>query len=275
MSLGYRTGGKLPLMRRPRAVAAAALLLLAAAIVVVPASSDAQDTSHELRVAAAADLSPVMPVLAQRFERASGVKLIVTTGSSGTLSQQILNGAPVDIFLGADFVYPEKIVAAGLTDGKAPTAYANGTLVLWARKNSPAQPLSMDRLDVPQVARIAVADKFHAPFGRAATDALDRMRLTDKLRGKLVTAENVAQAGQFAESGNAQAAFISLTLATSQHYKDVGTYVLVPASMYPEIRQCAVVLTRGRKDQAHVFLDWLLSTPVQQDLPKVGLEPVR
>ena len=216
-----------------------------------------------------------MPVLAQRFERATGVRLRVTTGSSGTLTQQILNGAPVDIFLGADFVYPEKVVAAGLADTKSPTVYAKGSLVLWARKDSPAQPLSLDRLAEPQVTKIAVADQFHAPFGRAAMNALDRMRLTDKLKGKLVVAENVAQAGQFAESGNAQVAFISLTLASSEHYRQAGTYVLVPGSLYPPIQQCAVILARGRRDEAHVFLDWLLSSAVQQDLPKVGLDPVR
>ena len=237
--------------------------------------SEAQDSAHEIRVAAAADLSPVMPVLAQRFAQAKGLKLVVTTGSSGVLSQQILNGAPVDIFLGADFVYPEKIVAAGLADSPAPTAYAKGTLVLWARKDSPAQPLSIDRLSDSRVTRIAVADQFHAPFGRAAMSALDHMHLADPLRAKLVTAENVAQAGQFAESGNAQAAFISLTLASSGHYKQVGSYVLVPESMYPEIRQCAVVLAHGRKTQAHTFLDWLLSPPIQQALPNIGLEPVR
>src|SRR3984885_11656797 len=88
----------------------------------------------ELHVAAAADLQPVMPVLTQAYEHATGIKLIVSFGSSSTLATQILGGAPMDIFLGADFTYPEKVVAAGLTDGASPTAYAKGTLVLWARK---------------------------------------------------------------------------------------------------------------------------------------------
>ncbi len=85
----------------------------------------------ELRVAAAADLQPVMPVLAQSYEHATGVKLVVSFGSSSTLATQILNGAPMDIFLAADFTYPEKIVAAGLADGTSPVAYAKGKLVQW------------------------------------------------------------------------------------------------------------------------------------------------
>ena len=99
-------------------------------------------TEKELRVAAAADLQPVMPALAQAYEHATGVKLVVSFGSSSTLATQILDGAPMDIFLGADFTYPEKIVAAGLADGTAPTAYAKGTLVLWTRKDSGLLPLS-------------------------------------------------------------------------------------------------------------------------------------
>ena len=87
----------------------------------------------QLRVAAAADLEPVMPVLSQQYEKATGVKLVVSFGSSSTLATQILGGAPMDIFLGADFTYPEKVVAAGLADGASPTAYAKGSLVLWTR----------------------------------------------------------------------------------------------------------------------------------------------
>lgn len=216
-----------------------------------------------------------MPVLAQRFEQKSGIRLVVITGSSGTLSTQILNGAPVDLFLGADFVYPEKIVAAGLADSKAPVSYAKGSLVLWARKDSRAQPLSIEQIGRPAVTRVAIADALHAPFGRAAASALDHLRLAAAVRSKLVVAENVAQAGQFAESGNAQVAFVSLTLASSEHFKQIGSYVLIPQSQYPEIRQYAVVLAKGHPREAHVFLDWLLSSEIQRELPKIGLEPVR
>ncbi len=230
----------------------------------------------ELRIAAAADLEPVMPGLAYLYEKKTGVKLVVNFGSSGALETQIENGAPVDVFLGADFTFPEKVVAAGLADAKAPTAYAKGRLVVWARKDSPLQPITIDKLTDPRVQRVAVADALHAPYGRAAASALERMNLFEKIKPKLVVAENVAQAGQFAESGNAQAALISLTLATSQHFKDVGAYALVPESQYPEIRQTAVVLAKSpRRAEAHEFLEWLLSSEIQGKLPNAGLEAVR
>jgi len=229
----------------------------------------------ELRVAAAADLQPVMPALSRAYEHATGVKLVVSFGSSSTLATQIIDGAPMDIFLGADFTYPEKIVAAGLADG-APTAYAKGTLVLWTRKDSGLLPLSMERLTDPRVKTIAIANELHAPYGFAAASALRKMKLYDQVSSHLVVGENVAQTAQFVESGNAQLWLISLTAASTEHFQEIGTYVLVPFSQYPEIRQCAVIMKNStRKADAHAFLDWLLSPAVQGNWAKVGLAAVK
>jgi molybdate transport system substrate-binding protein len=229
----------------------------------------------ELRVAAAADLQPVMPVLAAEYEKATGVKLVVSFGSSATLTTQILGGAPFDVFLAADFVYPEKIVASGEADGTAPTPYAKGTLVLWARKDSPLQPLSMELLSDPRVKSIAIANELHAPYGRAAVSALKQLKLYDATSPHFVVGENIAQTAQFVESGNAQLGLISLTTATTAHFREIGTYVLVPTKAYPEIRQCAVVIAKSdRKAEAHAFLDWMLSPAVQGRLHDLGLAPV-
>lgn len=232
-------------------------------------------SQKELHVAAAADLQPVMPAISKAYEHATGIKLIVSYGSSATLTTQILNGAPMDIFLGADFTFPEKVVAAGLSDMKGPVAYAKGTLVLWARKDSPLLPLSMDRLTDPRVTRIAVANELHAPYGRAAIAALKKLKIYDKVAPHLVVAENIAQTAQFVESGNAQLGLISLTAANSEHFKQIGTYVLVP-TVYPEIRQCAVVMAKSKhRDEAHDFLNWLLTPAVQGNLHNLGLAPVQ
>jgi molybdate transport system substrate-binding protein len=229
----------------------------------------------ELHVAAAADLQPVMPVLAEAYEHATGIKLIVSYGSSATLTTQILNGAPMDIFLAADFVFPEKIVAAGLSDMKEPTAYAKGALVLWARKDSPLQPISMDKLTDPRVTRIAIANEEHAPYGRAAVAALQKLNLYDKVSSHLIIAENIAQTAQFVESGNAQLGLISLTTANTPHFRQIGTFVRVP-TVYPELRQCAVVMAKSEhRAEAHAFLDWLLTPAVQGNMSKLGLSAVQ
>jgi molybdate transport system substrate-binding protein len=103
--------------------------------------------------------------------------------------------------------------------------------------------------------------------------ALTSMKLYEGLKPHLVVAENVAQTAQFVESGNAQLGLISLTLASSAHLQEIGTFVRMP-KVYPEMRQCAVVMKKsGRRAEAHAFLDWIRSPEVQRNLPQYGLEP--
>jgi molybdate transport system substrate-binding protein len=102
------------------------------------------------------------------------------------------------------------------------------------------------------------------------------MKLYDKVSPHFVVGENIAQTAQFVESGNAQLGLISLTTANTQHFREIGEYVLVPTSQYPEIRQCAVVMKNSdRRADAHAFLDWLLSPTVQGNWSKLGLAAVR
>ncbi len=245
-------------------------MVLAAAVV-----AQAQAAPREVHVLAASDLQPVMPTFADAFEHATGIKLIVSFGSSATLATQILNGDPADLFLAADYSFPEKIVAAGLADTPAPVAYARGRLVLFARKDSPFQPLDQNTLHSPKIQSLAIADELHAPYGRAAVAALKNMKLYEGLKPHLVVAENIAQTAQYVESGNAQLGLISMTLASSGHMKEIGNFIRMP-SVYPEIRQCAVVMKKSsHRADAHAFLDWLRSASIQQNLPKYGLDPVR
>ncbi|MDE3103547.1 MAG: molybdate ABC transporter substrate-binding protein [Acidobacteriota bacterium] len=233
-----------------------------------------QATAPPLRVAAAADLQTVLPTLLQEYRRRTGVQVLVSYGSSGTLAAQLLNGAPQDLFLGADAQYPAKVVAAGLTTESEPVPYARGTLVLWARQDSPLQPISLQTLSSGRVQSLAMADPGHAPYGRAAQAALEHLGLLTTLQPHLVVAENIAQAGQFAESGNAQAGLLSLTLAQSPRFRQLGSYVVMPR-VYPEILQCGVVLRAGQTAAAQAFLDWLRLPATQAELPALGLAPAR
>lgn len=229
---------------------------------------------RELSVAAAADLQPVMPAFAAAYQKKTGTSLKVSFASSSVLATQILNGAPFDIFLAADYSFAEKIVAAGLAVEASPVPYARGTLVLWERKDSPLQPLNVELLTDPRVTRVAVADGFHAPYGAAAYAAMRSMKTLDAIKPKLVIAENIGQTAQFVVSGNAQLGFISLTLAESSQLKSVGNYVLVPL-VYPKIRQCAVVLKHSaRRAEAGEFLAWMTSQEVQTHLKDFGLSPI-
>jgi molybdate transport system substrate-binding protein len=243
------------------------LLLLLAALQSAFAQKDGT-----LRIAAAADLQPVLPALIDQFARQTNQKVEASYASSATLATQILNGGPFSLFLSADLSFPQKVIAAGLADSAAPVPYARGTLVLWARNDSPAQPLTLDSLRSPSLRTVAVANAEHAPYGRAAKGAIEKLGLTEALKDKLVVAENIAQTAQYADSSNADVGLISLTSALTPRLSSSGKYVEIPTEDYPPILQGAVVLKQGADAQeAHQFLDFLLSPPIRKQLAERGL----
>ena len=228
-----------------------------------------------LRLAAAADLQPVLPPILEQFRQSSGVRVEATYQASAMLTTQIMNGAPFDVFLSADLGYPRRLIDAGLAEGPAPTAYAKGTLVLWTRKDSALPPPSLDLLRDPGVKRLAIANPERAPYGRAAVAALNKLSLYEALKPRLVTAENIAQAAQFADSGNADAGLISLTSAMTPRMASAGTYFVMPRDLYPAIDQGAVIVSKSQqREQGRKLLDFLLSAPVQAQPAKNGLTPV-
>jgi len=228
--------------------------------------------SGTLKIAAAADLQPVLPTLIDQFQKQTQKKVEASYASSATLATQIINGGPFALFLAADLSFPQKVIAAGLGDSAEPVPYARGTLVLWARNDSPVQPLSVDSLRNPSLKTVAVANPDHAPYGRAAKAAIEKLGLADTLRGKLVVAENIAQTAQYADSGNAQLGFLSLTSALTPRLSSDGKYVALPEDSYPPILQGAVVVKNAGAEEAHQFLDFLLSPPIRKQLAERGLK---
>jgi molybdate transport system substrate-binding protein len=226
-----------------------------------------------LRIAAAADLQPVLPPIMTEFRSQTGLNVEASYGSSATLAAQIINGGPFDLFLSADMSFPQRVIDAGLADTASPMPYAKGTLVLWARNDSPIRELSVDTLREPSLGKVAMADAGHAPYGRAAKAAIASLGFTEALKDKLVVAENIAQAAQFVESGNAEVGFISLTSALTPRLKKAGKYVEIPPGSYPPILQGAVVIKNSSdRDDAHRFLAFLGSTPVRHQLSERGLK---
>jgi len=248
----------------------ALILLLLAAFAL---TAHAQQT---LRVAAAADLQPLLPSILAQFTAQTGIRTSASYKSSAVLTTSILNGAPFDLFMAADLSFPQKVIAAGLAAESTPVAYARGTLVLWTRNDTPFKQLSINSLRDPALKRLAIANPQHAPYGRAAQNALDHLGLYSTLKPKLVIAENIAQAAQYADSGNAQMGMISLTSALTLRMKASGHYVLVPRHAYLPILQGAVVLKNSRNAQAgERFLQFLASPTVARELEARGLAPAR
>lgn len=218
---------------------------------------------RELNVAAAADLSVALQEVATNYEKQSGVRVKLSFGASGALTQQIQNGAPFDIFFSADMDYPRQLISAGLAEKDSLYRYAVGRLVLWVPKDSPldVERKGIDVLLDSSVRRIAIANPQHAPYGRAAVATLQHYGLNEKLHDKLVIGENIAQAAQFVESGNAQAGFVALAHASAPSMEGRGKYWIVPGAAYPPLDQGVVMISASpRKPDAKAFLEYLRSS---------------
>ncbi len=228
-------------------------------------------SAQPLTIAAASDLQYVMPRLAAQFERATGRKVSVTFGSSGNFVSQIRNGAPFDLFLSADIAYARRLEAEGLAEAGSLVEYATGRIVLWSRKDRVNVRSGLESLLDARVRRIAIANPDHAPYGRAAVSALQHERLYERVRAKLVHGENVAQAAQFVESGNADAGIIPLSLALDPALKDTGVYYEIPSTFHPAIAQAGVVIKASHNTPAaREFLTFLRAPAVVQTLRASG-----
>ena len=216
--------------------------------------------AQQVTVAAAADLSFALPEIAAKYKANSGNDVKLVFGASGNLATQIRNGAPFDVFFSADEQYPQQLADEGLADKASLYRYAIGRLVLWVSNDSTLDlsKLGMQALLDPSVKKIAMANPDHAPYGRAAQAALKHFGLYDKVSGKLVFGENISQAAQFVQSGNAQAGLIALSHALSPAMKSKGRYWTVPLDSYPTLNQAAIIVSHSKQtDAARAFLSFL------------------
>lgn len=235
-----------------------------------------------LRVAAASDLEPLLPPILAQFQHETGIRAEATYQASAMLTTEIKNGAPFDVFLSANMEYPQQLISAGLAQGLGegtagtPILYAKGNLVLWTRKDTHLPDPNLELLRSPALRHLAIANPERAPYGKAAVTFLKDADLYQLLKSKLVIAENIAQAAQFVDSGNAEAGLISMTSALTPRLAAAGHYFVIPAKQYPPIEQGTVLVSNStQRVAAKKFLVFLMSTPTQQLLRKYGLTPGR
>jgi len=235
--------------------------------------AQAAKSDAELTVAAAADLSSVLKDIADAFETKTGVHARLSFGASGALTQQIENGAPFDLFFSADMDFPRQLIRDGQADGPSPYQYAVGKLVLWVPADSPldVEHKGLTVLLDPSVKKISIANPQHAPYGRAAVEAVKHAGLYERLSDKFVMGENISQAAQFVESGNAQVGFVALAHAIAPAMQGKGKYWEVPADYYPPLAQGVVVISRSpRKKEAEQFLEYIKTQSVRDLFQKYG-----
>ena len=256
-----------------RLLAALASLFCAVAAPGTATAAAAPDARQGPLVAAASDLQFALEEVVQRFAGDTGIVARVTYGSSGNLARQIAQGAPFELFLSADESYVESLASQGRTLGTG-DLYGIGRIALFVPQGSALQadPLLEDlgrRLRGGSLGRIAIANPEHAPYGRAAEQALRKLGLWQPLQGRLVLGENAAQAAQFASTGNADGGIIAWSLALSPPLRNRGTHALLPASLHAPLRQ-RMVLLDGASPGAERLYAFLRSDAARAILARYG-----
>ena len=244
----------------------ARIILLLLAIAFAPATLAAE----KITIAAASDLKGCLDEVAANFRKAhAGDKVEVVYGSSGKFKTQIEQGAPFDLFFSADIAFPRDLLKANLAVGEV-HPYAIGRLVLWSRTID-AGTLKVADLTRADIQKIAIANPQHAPYGQRAEEALRASGVWEDVEGKLVFGENISQAAQFAQSGNAQVGMLALSLVLGPQMAGKGSYNLVPDNLHQALEQGFVITSRAADSAlAKAFADYMVSGQTRAVMVRYG-----
>ncbi|MBD1859127.1 molybdate ABC transporter substrate-binding protein [Leptolyngbya sp. FACHB-1624] len=251
-------------MNRRRFFAFASLLLLSCTIVVGCQSKPAVQTPATITVSAAADLKYAFQDLATQWEQETGHKVVLNFGSTGQLAQQIERGASPDLFAAANKSFIEALDQKGLIQSETKLLYGRGRLVIWTKPNRELALKDLKDLTRPEIQRIAIANPNHAPYGVAAQQALESIGIWQEIQPKLVLAENIRQAQQYAETGNVDVALVALSLSVHKS----GKWQLIPEELHKPLDQMMAVPKRaqhpGLGQEFAKFIDSQKGRPTMQ-----------
>lgn len=228
--------------------------------------------ADDIQLAVAANFTAPMKEIAAAFEQETGHRVKAAYGASGKFYAQIKNGAPFDALLSADEATPTKLVEEGAAVKETQFTYAVGTLVLWS-----AKPDVVDAegkvLAAGDFQKVAIANPKTAPYGAATLEVLTGLKLLEAIQPKFVTGENIAQAFQFASTGNAELGFVALSQVMKDGKIATGSAWIVPGKLHAPIRQDAVVLEAGRdKPAVAALMDYLKGERAQAVIRAFGYE---
>ncbi len=222
---------------------AAALSLLAVGSL-APGPAGAADPPT-LTVFAAADLAFAFRELVPRFEKAIGARVTLVLGSTGNLAQQIEHGAPADVFFAADRAFIDRLVAGRVLLGETRALYAQGRIVLATSKAFGPKLTELRGLTDRTIRHVAIANPAHAPYGKAAEEALRGAGVLEALRPKLVYGENIRHALQFVQTGAAEAGIVALSIASAPEIE----WTPIDAALYSPLDQATAVVRRSPRPE--------------------------
>jgi molybdate transport system substrate-binding protein len=219
----------------------------------------------ELHVAAAANLSNIMPELDSAFEKKTTIHVVPSFGATAQLTQQIENGAPFDVFLAADTEHIDGLIKNGFVLSDTRAIYAQGRLVVWAPRHPEIRTLN--DLTKSDIRAIAIATPALAPYGVAAVDTLKQAGFWDKVQPKAVYAPSIATAKQFADTGNAEAAFTALALTIGQS----GNQFTIDEKLHKPIEQAGGVVKASKEQKnARAFMAFLAGPEAREVFRRFG-----
>ncbi|WP_338372383.1 molybdate ABC transporter substrate-binding protein [Dysgonomonas capnocytophagoides] len=214
--------------------------------------------AQNVKVAAAANLRYVLEDIKKLYEKENPkAKIDITFGSSGTLTQQIVNGAAFDLFMAADVDFPKKVKESGFANSEVKT-YIYGKLALWSLTLDVSK--GINTVLQSSVKKIAIANPKGAPYGESAVNLLKSKKLYDKISSRIVWGDNIGQAAQFAFSGNAELGFVALSLAMAPEMRNKGKYYVFNEKDCPPIEQAYVLIKGSEKNpEASKFINYAMS----------------
>lgn len=226
--------------------------------------------AEKITIAAAADLKFAMNEIIAGFKKDhTGKDVEVIYGSSGKFHAQIQQGAPYDLFFSADIAFPRELAKKGFAFSDV-KPYAIGRIVLWSTQLDAAR-MTLASLTSPKIARIAIANPKHAPYGKRAEEALRKLGLWDTVQSKLVFGDNIAHTAQFVQTGNAQAGIIALSLALNPELAKKGSYYLIPDTLHEPLEQGFIITkSAANKPLAKLFTAYMATKDVRSIMRKYG-----
>jgi molybdate transport system substrate-binding protein len=245
----------------------AALLSLSLLTLACCAKKTDENGSEEITVAAAANLTDAFGEIGRRFTARTGIRVVNSFGATANLTRQVENGAPFDVFASADLSHVDELAGKGLLTEGTRVVYARGRLVLWLPPGRDTRVSRVEDLAGDGVTKVVIAKPDIAPYGQAAVESLRALNVWQKVEPKVVYAESVAEARQFASSGNADAAFIPRALVKEGE----GRAIDVDESLHAPIDQAmAVVRASKKQDAARRFVEFVTGEEGQSVLKSFG-----
>jgi len=231
----------------------------------------AQIGKPTLTISAASNLIPAFEEIGERFMDETDIEVEFNYGASGQLADQIIQGAPVDVFASADAAYINELLEEDLLVESSVTEFARGRLVLWAAEGSNLELAALQDLSQLSGETLMLANPAYAPFGKAAREALESAGMWDVIADKVVYGSYVSQTLHMAEAGSADAAIVALSLVLGGD----GDWILIPETQHEPIRQVMAVL-RGTENEetARAFIEFVKSETGQEILRRFGFEVV-